>query len=87
MADTYTLTANTDGSASLVVVFDVTGMGFNPTLTQNDTPYSLPPQLDGNGNIVPWTQDAAVAALATQIAASKAAFFAAAANYVPPQSD
>jgi hypothetical protein len=81
MADSIQdFTLNADGSAGLAVVFDVTGMGFDPALAQNYTPFSLPAPADGST----WTQDTAVAALAAPIAASKAAFMAAAPNFAPP---
>lgn len=79
MADTIkNFAANLDGSASFGVVFDVTGMGFDPSLTDNYTPCTVTPNLDANGNPIPWTEETAVEALASGIAASKAAFFAAA---------
>ena len=92
MADTYSLTSNPDGSALLHVDFDTTGIQCLPSLAVNDTDFPLPAQTDGNGNIVPWTVETALAAQAAQIAASRAAFLAAAPSWTgptppPPPSD
>jgi cystathionine beta-lyase/cystathionine gamma-synthase len=72
--------ANADGTASLAVVFDVSGMGFNAALTSNYTRLTLPAQSTA------WTQATASVALASQIATAKTAFLAAAPNYVSPSA-
>ena len=69
-----------DGSATLGVIFDVSGMGFDSALTDNWTPFSLAARTDGAA----WTQDTAIAALAGEIAAAREAFLIAAPNFIPP---
>jgi hypothetical protein len=83
MADFGSLTINSDGSATLSVTFDIAGVQCDPSLAANDTDFPLPVRADGNGNIIPWTQAAAQATLGPQIAAAKAAFLAAALEWIP----
>jgi len=69
---------NSDGSASLSINFDISGTALDPALADNVTPYNLDPRpVRGDGAPEAWIEDAALAALAEQIAVSKAAFFAA----------
>ncbi len=70
---------NDDNSADLGVIFDLTGLDLGPELADNYTPLHLDPPTTGT-----WTQDTAAAALAAQIAESKAAFLAAAPSFIPP---
>ena len=83
MADFGSLTINSDGSATLSVTFDITGIQCDPSLAANDTDFPLPVQADGNGNIIPWTLTTAQATLGPQIAAAKAAFLSAAPGWAP----
>jgi hypothetical protein len=81
MADTFALIQNDDGSATLHVCFDVTGIQCDPELTINETDYPLPQQS------APWTVETGQTFLGPQIAASRSAFLAAAPNFVPPSAD
>ena len=84
MADTYSIDNNPDGSATLHVCFDVGGIQCDPLLAVNSTDFALATQLDGNGNIIPWTVSSAEIAQAAPVAASRAAFLAAAPSWQGP---
>jgi hypothetical protein len=74
--------ANSDGSATLGINFDITGMGFNPILADNYTPFYLSAKTDENGSIVPWTKEDALTALAGDITEAENAFLEAAPGFI-----
>jgi hypothetical protein len=82
MADTFTATINADGSATVLVKFDITGTGLLANDAANSTEYDLPvpqPTTDASGNsvaAVPWTTTTAVAAIQSQAEAWKAQWVA-----------
>ena len=82
MADQFTAVIKEDGSATISVVFDITGTGLPSYKAVNTTTFTLAaPQdtVDSSGNVtaaVPWTQASAIAEVTTQAAIVKAAWVA-----------
>jgi hypothetical protein len=83
MADTFAVTVNSDGSATVSVQWDTTGTGLGAWCAANSTTYDLPSpaaKTDSNGDAVaatPWTSDTAIAAVRAQSDAGKANWVAA----------
>jgi hypothetical protein len=67
MADQFTATINSDGSATVQVVFDITGTNLRPEDAGNLTVYNLPSPTSGPA----WTEQSAIHSVQPQAAAQK----------------